>query len=167
VQITVRTPIEPLVSAVVQHLRPALALAAHEGVQAIRNTTERPLELYGTAFDQYLEVTTHPAHRAHHGLALGYRNEFARRQALTLTYSRAARNASILASALSIGAAWLWKGEMIGAVVPPILVMAVLLLFYTRLVNHILDTFTWARAAQETLDTLLGTASGQPAQHEQ
>lgn len=121
--------------------------------------TERSSELFSEVFAHYVEVAVHCGQKEYYGQALGYQNEFTRRQALTLTYGRSARNGSILALPLAVGAALLWKGELIGLVAPPAIIIMVVILFYTRLVNHVLDTFTWARAATDTLEILLGPTS--------
>lgn len=153
-----RALIEPVVSAAVQHLRPPLAMVTQESLQAVVNTTGRSSARYSEVFAHYVEMTI-CGQKEYYGQALGYQNEFARRQALTLTYGRSTRNASILVLPLSVGAALLWKGELIGLVAPPAIIALVIILFYTRLVNHVLDTLTWAQAATDTLETLLGPSS--------
>jgi len=150
-----RALIEPTVSAAVQRLRPAGEMVAQESIQAVINSTERPSELYGEMFAHYVEAALQCGQKEYYAQALGYQNEFAGRKALTLDYARAARNASILALPLSVGAAWVWKGELIGLLAPLIVITLVIILFYTRLVNHVLDMFTWARAAQKTMAELV------------
>ncbi len=152
-----RSLIEPVVSAAVQHFRPALPMVAQVSLQAVINTTERSSELYSEVFAHFVEIAAQCGQKEYYGQALGYQNEFSRRQSLTLVYGRAARNGSILALPLSVGAALLWRGELIGLVVPLAIIAFVVALFYTRLVNHVLDTFTWARTAQETMESLLGS----------
>lgn len=66
-----------------------------------------------------------------------------------------ARNASILVFPIAVAVALIWKGQMFGWVAPLAIIGFVLTLFYTRLVNHILDAVTWTRAAADTLETLL------------
>ncbi len=134
-------------------------MTAQESLQVIRSGNERPSERYSEVFAHYVEMTVQCGQKEYYGQALGYRKEFERRQVLTLTYGRATRNASILALPFSVGTALLWKGQLIGVVVPPAIIIMVVILFYTRLVNHVLDTFTWARAAVDTLEILLGSLS--------
>jgi hypothetical protein len=150
-----RALIEPTISAAIQHFRPVEKMVAQATVQAVVNPTNRSSELYSEIFAHYVDVALQSGPKEYYGQALGCQNEFSRRQALTLTYGRAARNASILALPLSVGAALLWKGELIGLIVPPGIIALVVIVFYTRLVNHVLDTFTWARASVDTLETLL------------
>lgn len=152
-----RAPIEPLVNAAVQQLRPAEALVAQESFRVLTNSSERSSEQFSVTFAQYVELALHSGQKDFYGQALGYRNEFARRQALTLTYGRVARNASVLVFPVVIGAALIWKGQLFGWVAPLVIIGFVLVLFYARLVNHILDTVTWTRAAIDTLEILLGS----------
>jgi len=151
-----RTPIEVLLKAVTNQLRPTLNLVAHESVQALCGNVERPSAMRSETFHAFLEMTSRGENRAYYGQALGYQNEFARRQDLTLTYGRAAKWASLFVSPLAVGIAFAWKGELLGWIVSLGLLAFVVVVFYGRLFNNVLDTFTWARAAQNTMVALVG-----------
>ena len=68
---------------------------------------------------------------------------------------RAAWQSIFAAIPLIVGLSFLVIDQSHRWLIPLSAGVIVIIVFYGRLTNYLLDTFTWARAAQETLATLI------------
>jgi hypothetical protein len=155
-----RVPISELMSKVLEVFQPASSLATEESVQIVRSDPKRPSADYRTIFEQYVERALELPDQQFYGQALGYMNDFNRRMESANNLNRSARRATLAAVPFALIMALVWRGENIGWLMPLLVLAAVAFLFYGRLFDHLLDTFSWARAARETLETLMGNIEG-------
>jgi hypothetical protein len=152
-----RALLDPLLSAAVQQLRPTLNLVAEESAHLFGKQNNTPSSQFSAIFEQHLATASETANRVHYGQALGYRNEYKRRLEIITIYSRASALSTLIAVPIMVIFAFLGRGQPNGWLLPSGVALGVILVFYGRLGNYLLDTFTWARASQDTLETLLGS----------
>jgi hypothetical protein len=157
-----RALIEPVISAAVNQLQPVDSMVRQESVPTFKKKDKNgSSEQFTAVFENYLTITDTPDKQQYYGQALDYRNEYRRRLEVIAIYSRAAWRSIFAAIPLMVGLSFLvidqphrWLIPLSGGVI-------VIIVFYGRLTNYLLDTFTWARAAQETLATLVGNDTDQ------
>ncbi len=154
-----RAVIEPLISAAVNQLQPVDSMVRQGSVPPFNKKDKNASsEQFTAVFENYLTLTEAPEKQQYYGQALDYRNEYKRRLQVIAIYSRTAWRSIFAAIPLMVGLSFLVIDQPHRWLIPLSAGVIVIIVFYGRLTNYLLDTFTWARTAQETLATLIGNA---------
>ena len=82
-----------------------------------------------------------------------------RRLEVIAIYGRTARLSIFALIPLMVGLSFLFIDQPHRWLAPLSAGVLIMIVFYGRLTNYLLDTFTWARAAQKTLETLIRISS--------